>query len=158
MYIWSSWQKLFPPGIIKVFIYLSIMWQLRVDPWRPSYLVFAAGALLLLLDEVGGGGGRGGRPHAPDDPDTVLGEGGQPQLLPLPHLDVLQLLEAAQGELHSRGTEGRSTSQRWIQDSRWSICPINNNYSSSRWRWRLLQQCNIKIKKYKWNTNWTWND
>ena len=73
----------------------------RADPWQRSYLVFAAGALLLLLDEVGGGGGRGGRPHAPDDPDAVLWEGGQPQLLPLPHLDVLELLEPAQGELQT---------------------------------------------------------
>jgi len=63
------------------------------------YLVFAAGALLLLLYEVGGGGGRRRGPHAPDDPDAVLGERGQAQLLPLPHLDVLELLKAAQREL-----------------------------------------------------------
>lgn len=56
-------------------------------------------SFLLLLDEVGGGGWGRGRPHVSDHSDAVLGQGGQPQPLPPPDLDGLQLLEPPQREL-----------------------------------------------------------
>lgn len=62
------------------------------------YLVFATRSFLLLLYEVGGGGWRRSGPHAAYDSDAVLRERREAQLLALPHLDALQLLEAAQGE------------------------------------------------------------
>ena len=72
--------------------------------------MLTARSFLLLLDEVGGGGGGRGCPHAADHADAVLGEGGQGQLLPLLHLDVLELLEPPQGELQERGGGGGGVS------------------------------------------------
>lgn len=63
------------------------------------YLVFATGPFLLLLYEIGGGSWRRSRPHAADDSDAVLREGREAQLLALPHLDALELLEAPESEL-----------------------------------------------------------
>lgn len=74
------------------------------------YLVFATRSFLLLLYEVGGGGWRRSGPHAADDSNAVLWERREAQLLALPHLDALQLLEAAKGELRQGTRFHTSTS------------------------------------------------
>lgn len=67
-----------------------------------GYLVFTACPFLLLFDEVRGGSWRRGCPHAPDDPDAVLWERWQAQLLSLTHLNGLELFKPPEGELEQR--------------------------------------------------------
>ena len=98
--------------------------------------MFPSGPFLLLLQEVGGGGRGRGRPHAPDDPDAVLREGGQAQLLALVHLDVLELLKASQGELPKQRSGLRVRGRNRVRE----VC------IESKRRWRRLDY-NQNIKK-----------
>lgn len=59
--------------------------------------------LLLLLDQLHGGGRGRGRSHGPDHLDAVLRQRGQVETLAAPHLHLLELLEAPQGELEEGG-------------------------------------------------------
>lgn len=76
---------------------------LRSGSSSGAYLVLTTCPFLLLLDEVGRRGGWRRGPHAPDDANAVLREGGQTQLLAFVHLYALELLKTSKRELKQNG-------------------------------------------------------
>lgn len=100
-------------SIVPSLALASVEFYSRTLERQNYYLVLATRSFLLLLYEVGGGGWRRSGPHAADDSNAVLRERWEAQLLPLPNLDALQLLEAAQGELRQETRFQTSTSAAW---------------------------------------------